>query len=436
MSASTKFYGWYLLGVLFALDFVNMGFPYFGGTVINSYMIRQIRMTRSTLGLGFTFINLAVGLTAPLVAVHIVKFGVRMTYVMGSALICAGSLFLAMFASKPWHFLVAFGIVNGVGIGFATMVTAATAVTRWFRRYRGRAIGIALSGSGISGFVVSWFLDRMLRTVGGNWRAGWYIVAAAALISGVVAFLFVKESPESMRQSVDGVAALEQDAPSRTDTLTSKHAWTTSEAYRTWAIWFIIIAGITSTYTSFFFVAHAILQMRAAGISSEKAAFAMGVFSVSMLMGRWMGGLLMDFINARVAYALGMVLVVIGSYYYGLVAHPDSALPAYIAAALYGSSHGWVFSCTATMTGHYYGVAIFPKLYGTMMLFISALAAPAGYIGGRMFDRYGSYTPAIICNAVLAVIGIIVILFATMPRPSGAQMTLQAADSPLGAGGS
>jgi len=40
MPRNPKFYGWTLLAVLFSLDFVNMGFPVYGGTVINSYMLR------------------------------------------------------------------------------------------------------------------------------------------------------------------------------------------------------------------------------------------------------------------------------------------------------------------------------------------------------------------------------------------------------------
>jgi MFS family permease len=430
MGSTPKFYGWYLLGVLFALDFINMGFPYYGGSVINGYMIRQIPMSRSTLGLGFTFVNLAVGLAAVVVAAHIVKFGVRITFVVGSAMICGGSLFMAIVCSRPWHYLFAFGIVNGVGISFATIVTAATTATRWFQKYRGRAIGIALSGSGFSGFVVSWFLDRMLRTAGGNWRAGWYIVAAAAAVAAVVAWIFVRESPESMGQTVDGISMTQQEALSRTDGVTTKHLWTAREAFRTPTFWLIAVAGITSTYPTFFFVAHAILHMRGAGISSATAAFAMGVFTIATLVGRWLGGLLIDLMNARVAYALGLSLVILGCYY-AVSIRSDTLVPAYLAAALYGSSHGWTFSCTGTMTGHYYGRAVFPKLYGTMMLFISACSSPAGYVGGKMFDRYGNYTAAIALNAVLAAIGIAAILLATMPVRTGSSMNaaLQPSDS-------
>ncbi|HXU20971.1 MAG TPA: MFS transporter, partial [Verrucomicrobiae bacterium] len=70
-----EFYGWKLVAVLFSLDFINMGFPYYGATVINGYMVREVAMSRSMIGLGFTLLNLFVGLAAVLVAISVVKFG-------------------------------------------------------------------------------------------------------------------------------------------------------------------------------------------------------------------------------------------------------------------------------------------------------------------------------------------------------------------------
>ncbi len=161
MADEQPFYGWKLVTVLFALVFFNMGFPYYGGSVISGYMIHEIPMSRSTLGLGFTLINLFVGLASVFVAMSILKYGVRATFIVGSALICVGSLFMCLsVASKPWHYLIAFGVINGIGISFSTLFTAATAVTRWFRRYRGRAMGIALSSPGFAGFAVSPFSTK------------------------------------------------------------------------------------------------------------------------------------------------------------------------------------------------------------------------------------------------------------------------------------
>lgn len=416
MADERPFYGWKLVAVLFSLDFINMGFPYYGGAVINGYMIHEIPMSRSTLGLGFTLINLFVGLAAVLVAMSIIKYGVRATFIVGSALICLGSLFMGLCASKPWHYLIAFGVMNGIGISFATLFPAATAVTRWFRRYRGRAMGIALSASGFAGFAVSPFLDKMLRSAGGNWHVGWEIVAGAVVIAGLLAFLFVKESPESLGQSVDGIPEEDQNRPSRTDTLATKYPWTASQAYRTSAYWLIAIGGIATTFPFFFFVAHWILRLRGAGISSADAAWAMGLFTIGTLGGRWLGGLLMDIMNSRLVFVIGLSLYFIGSYL-AIIVRPDTLIVAYVAAVVYGGAYGWTFTCMITVTAHYYGPAAFPKLNGVMTLLTSACASPAGYIGGKLFDLYGSYTRAFELNCVMAAIGIVAVTFAVMPCP-------------------
>src|SRR6266852_3985979 len=99
VSKSQSFYGWKLVAVLWVLDFLNMGFPLYGGAVINTYMLKQIAMERSTYGLGFTLLNLFIGLPSTLVAAVILKRGVKTAFGIGSALILPGSLCLSLFAS-------------------------------------------------------------------------------------------------------------------------------------------------------------------------------------------------------------------------------------------------------------------------------------------------------------------------------------------------
>lgn len=425
MQPTHKFYGWTLLAVLFSLDFVNMGFPVYGGTVINSYMLRQIPMSRSQLGLGFTFSNLFVGLCAPIVAASILRLGVRKTFAIGSALICAGSLVLAFLATKPWHYLAGYGVIVGVGMGFGTLVPAGTAVTRWFKRYRGRAMGICLGASGIAGFVAAPLLNRILEAGHGNWRVGWQIVAGLAVISGIVALLFVKERPEDLGQVADGIPQTESvsEIPQRHDAreLITTYSWTPAEAYRTKSYWLIVIAGVASQYALFFFVAHWVLHALGTGIPASVAAWTMSAFAIGGIVGRLTGGWLMDTISGRVAFIIGLCVFVVGSF---LAIRVDpSALPiAFGAASLYGVAFGWSFTCMNTCTAHFYGSSAFPKLNGTMILLTSVIASPAGAIGGRIFDVSGGYARAFELNAALAAIGIVAMAFAKMPQPSGASI--------------
>lgn len=414
------FYGWKLVGALFSLDFLNLGFPVYVGTVINSYMLRQIPMSRSTLGLGFTLLNLFVGLPAVLVGISIVKIGIRATYAIGCSLVFIGSAILAFLATKPWHFLVAFGVINGLGVCFGDIIPASTAATRWFERYRGRAIGTALSGSGISGFFMAPLIDKLLRANGGNWRMGWEIITAGAVLAGIITILFVKERPEDLGQVMDGTPKEEtrdRVASSHViNKLVTDHVWTAGEAYRTRAYWLVVIGGLASQFPFFFFTAHWVLHLQGVGIRSADAAFAMGLFTISCIAGRLIGGWLVDTIAARYAFIIGLCCYLVGSFA-ALRASPASLMPAYAAAVLYGLAIGWTFTCMTTCVAHFYGPAAFPKLAGMMILLTSGGASPAGIIGGKIFDVYGSYARAFELNVVITLIGIVAMAFATMPHP-------------------
>src|SRR4029077_20073291 len=204
MTNKIAFYGWKLVAALWLLDFLNMGFPLYGGVVINTYMLKEIPMSRSAFGLGFTLLNLFVGIPSILVAAAIVRWGIRKTFGIGSALILVGALWLSLIASRPWHYLLGFGVLIGTGISFGTIVPAATTVTHWFSRYRGRAMAVTLSASGFAGFFVSPLINRILTANGGNWRQAWAVVAGISVLSAIIAFVFVRERPEDLGQSVDG----------------------------------------------------------------------------------------------------------------------------------------------------------------------------------------------------------------------------------------
>ena len=415
MSNDRPFYGWKLVGALASMDFLNLGFPFYIGAIINPYMLQRISMSHGTYGFGSTLVNLFVGLPSTLVAVSIAKRGIRKTYLIGSALVCLGSLLLAFATTRPWHFLLAYGVVVGCGICFGDIICGSTAAARWFERYRGRAVGLVLSGSGICGLMAP-LMDRFLRAHGGDWRLGWEIGAAGAVLSGIIALLFVKERPEDLGQLPDGgkkeVGAVQHHASSK---LVTGYEWTAGEAYRTRSYWLVVLAGLAAQFPFFLFVPHWVLHLESTGVPSGAAAFSMSLMPVSCIAGRLIGGWLMDTINARVAFLIGLCCYLFGSVA-ALRAGPDSLLIADCAAVLYGLAIGWTFTCMTTSVAHYFGPAAFPKLAGTLLFWTSGGASPAAWIGGKIFDMYGGYARAWQLNMAITVIGIVAILFAAMPH--------------------
>jgi MFS family permease len=411
------FYGWKLVVALWFLDFLNMGFPLYGGAVINTYMLKEIPMSRSTFGLGFTLLNLFVGLPSMIVAASILKWGIRTTFGIGSALILVGALWLSLFASQPWHYLLGFGVLTGTGISFGTIVPAATAVTRWFKRYRGRAMAVTLSASGFAGFFVAPFTNRILAANGGNWRQAWDVVVGVAVVSAIFAFLFVRESPEELCQTVDGGSGPARSAQDPTaNALVTKFLWTPRQAYRTPSYWMIVLGGMASQFPFFFFTAHWLLHLKGAGIHAADAAWAMGLFTLGAVGGRLIGGWLMDRLTARYAFMLGLCCYFLGSVL-AIRVDPHALWIAYVAAILYGTGFGWTFICMNTATGNFYGPSAFPKLNGMAMLLTAVFCSPAGFIGGKLFDLYGNYTLAFEINILIAAAGIIALFFAQMPTP-------------------
>jgi MFS family permease len=417
VSKAQSFYGWKLVAALWLLDFLNMGFPLYGGAVINTYMLKQIAMERSTYGLGFTLLNLFVGLPSIAVAASILKWGIRSTFAIGSALILLGTLWMSFFATRPWHYLVGFGVIIGTGISFGTIVPVTTTVTRWFHRYRGRAMAIPLSASGFAGFLGAPLVNKILTANGGNWRQAWEVLAGIMIASAVVAFLFVKERPEDLGQTVDGAPpdARTNQTPA-TNALATTLPWTPSQAYKTSAYWLIVVGGLACQFPFFFFTAHWILHLRQHGISAADAAWAMGLFTMGGIGGRLIGGWLMDKMPARFAFMSGLCCYFLGSF---LAMRVDSSAftVAIAAAILYGTGFGWTFVCLNTMTAHYYGPVAFPKVNGMVLLLTGIVGSPAGVIGGKLFDRFGSYTAAFELNILVSAIGILALAFAPIPQP-------------------
>jgi len=410
-----KFYGWNMVGALWIIYFINMGFALYGGTIISSNMLNEIKMDRSMYGMGFSLQNLFVAIPSMLIAASIMKFGIKKTYVIGSGLIIIGSLWMAA-ASKPWQFLVGVGVIIGCGIGFGTVIPTTTAVARWFNRYRGRVMAFTIAAPAVAGLIISPWIQSIITQNGGNWRLGWVICAGAVFVSAIIAILFIKDSPESIGQEPDGDVTMNLSADANSiKKETTTYDWTPRQAYKTVSYWSIIIGACATQYPFFFFVAHWVLYMEGLKFSIAISAFTMGIYTISSLFGRLIGGWLMDTVEARIAFISGLVFYVIGSIISINMVQGNLAM-AYAASAFYGLAFGWAFVCMQTITANFYGRKPYPKLNGMVMLISGTLCAPAALIAGKLFDIYKNYTVSFMVNIVIVIIGIIALFFAKMPK--------------------
>ena len=159
------FYGWKLVAALFAIYLLNTAFPYYGGTVLNAYMAEDLGLSRSALGLGFSVFVIAIGVTSPIVGLLVNTLGIRATLFLGSLLLTAGSLAMALIVSQAWHYYVIFGALCGLGFSVGGVIPVQSGVTYWFRRKKPLAMSIVLCAAGLGSLISILVLNRVVSSL-------------------------------------------------------------------------------------------------------------------------------------------------------------------------------------------------------------------------------------------------------------------------------
>src|ERR1043165_4075423 len=98
----TKFYGWKLLAAYWLILLVVLGWPPYGSGVINTWMAEALGFDRTMLGVPYSVLMLVSGLPAPLVAMMVVRKGIRFALIAGTLMLLVASLFMALVAGTFW----------------------------------------------------------------------------------------------------------------------------------------------------------------------------------------------------------------------------------------------------------------------------------------------------------------------------------------------
>ncbi len=201
--AGHDFYGWTMLAALWAIVFLNLGFPAYGPAVINAAMAKAVGLNRETTGNMFSVYMIMSGLPGPLVALSINRFGVRRTLVLGSVFTIAGSLLMATVVTGGPGAMLCYGLLVGTGVAAGAVMAAQAGLARWFVRRRSLALSVLYSAGAIGGFVAAPLLNRLIEATG-TWRAGWWLLAALSTAAACTALILVRERPEDLGQVADG----------------------------------------------------------------------------------------------------------------------------------------------------------------------------------------------------------------------------------------
>lgn len=418
--AKPKFYGWKLLAAYWLILFSLLGWPPYGSGVINTWMAESLGFDRAMLGVPYSVFMLMCGLPAPLVAILVTRKGTRFAMVTGSLVLLVACLYMALFASTFWEAVVGAGVVAGAGVVMGGALPVQTSTMRWFVQRRALAFAIILSAGGIGGVFAPPLLNYVIQT-SGTWRAGWWVFAGFALLAAIVALLFAREQPSDLGQHPDGVepgtsvTAGASAAPVGRVHKTTE-AWTAREAVRSPTLWLLLACtcGMSMAYT--WFLSHGVAHLQDLGHTKAVGALVASSMAATTLLGKFAIGVFGDRIEPRYLFALSIALIAAGIL---LIVDARGPVALWAFGICFGMGWGGGLTCLMTILANYYGPKAYPTAVGVALAVQPTVSAISPALSGYLFDRYGSYAPALYALAALCFVSAILMTRARPPvRPA------------------
>jgi MFS family permease len=360
---------------------------------------------RETIATAFACASLTLGLCSPPLGHLLDRYGPRRVILVCVTVFGLAFGSLAFLTPHRAHLFAIFVLIGAVGNGTAQMGYA-RAVSTWFQRRRGLALGLMMGGSGVGAFLVPIICQALITAYG--WRTAYAVFGLAALCGGLpIVTFFIREK--------------EPDAGSRNATPLSGAR--VSEAIRHRAFWILagtlFLAAMSTTGT----VTHLAALLNDRGVSLQGASYAVSAMGAASLCGRLCTGWLLDrFFGPRV----GMVLLLVTAAGLVLLSQAKTGPAGITAGVLMGFSMGGESDITPYLLGRYFGLRSFATLYGLTWTAYAISAAAGSILLGRAFDRTGSYHTLLIELALMMVLA--AVLMATMPRYASDNATPAAAE--------
>ena len=398
------FYGWRIVGIVFVVDFVAVGFFFYSyGVFFKSIAAELGDGTRIGVSLGLPISNAIGAAVAPFLGRAIDRLPIKRIMLVGAVCVSAGFGLLA-FIQAFWQFYLVLGSLLALGMGMMGGMASSKLVANWFEAQRGRAFGLATTGISLSGLlmpsVATWLVARI------GWRGAFdvYAVATLLLVVPLVA-RFVVNRPEDMGLRRDGAPPEDLD-PGAAPLLES--SWSTAEILRSRNFWAIAVGFGLAFGTMSAVLVHLVPHADDLGLAPFEAARVLSCAAGAGVLGKVIFGRLVDRLDPRVAIVgafatqlAGLLLLMRGESYAALVA----------GGLVFGLGMGATVPLQGAITGAAFGRLSFGKVTGLlrpMQLPLHVLGIP---LAAWVFDTTGSYDVAfrifagsylVACGAVLA----------------------------------
>jgi len=384
--------GLVLIGCFIGLGAAMTTLPYYAFGVWTRPWQEEFGWSRAEIAAQQSIAVIFIMLAAPLAGRLIDRFGIRR--IAPVSLAAYGLVYMALTTLDGSLFFLYTVTVIYAFLGVAsTPISFTRAINAFFSKNRGLALGIALSSSGVTAFMVPRYLTPYVAEEG--WRAGVWVISLIILISAPIVALLVRDAPaqkvEEAEQNIESGVSLSEAL---------RHA----TFWKMGALFLLISTAVLGLVPAF------IPLLQDSGMSPAEAGSIASILGVSVLVGRLAIGFAVDNFFAPYVTAITFSAVALGCLTLGF----GGTGFALLAAITIGFGVGAEVDLIGYYTARYFGLKNYATIYGAQYSIFVLGAGISPILVGKIWDVTGNYDAALLLAAGLLVGAAIVAL--TLPR--------------------
>ena len=402
-------YAWIVLAMGTLVVFGSLGLARFGYSVLLPPMQQSLDMDNTQAGLLATANLVGYLALSAIGGALAARYGARVVVSVGLALAAVGMLLTGLagglLPAVVWRAL------TGIGSG-ASNVPVMGVLAAWFAsRRRGLATGIASGGSSLGLILVGHFVPRLLSIYGeSGWRVSWFIFGGVALLLAIGSYVLLRNHP-----SEKGLEPLGSDGRGASPgKRTGAVQW--GRVYRSAPVWHLGLVYVAFGFSYIIYMTFFTKRLIAEGGYSQEAAG-----RLFMTLG-WVSvfcGLIWGAISDAIGRKRAMIMVyLMHAVAYALFAFWPTPVGFTLSAVLFGLSAWSIPAIMAATCGDVLGPRLAPAALGFITLFFGIGQAVGPSIAGATADAAGSFFPAFLLAAGVALLGAV---GAAMLRPESTE---------------
>jgi MFS family permease len=404
------FYGWVIVAVGMVGQF-SQGISVQGFSSYLGPLQRDFGWNRALLAGPRSVTQVQNSVLGPIEGYLIDRFGPRKMVATGSFILGLGFILFG-FTNSIWMYFLA-SMVIALGTGLQGLLILSVAVNNWFRRKRTIANSIMLLGFSMAGVFGVPLLVLIQSSVG--WKESAIVSGLFVWAVGIPCSMLLRTNPELYGLLPDGDPQLNDDTGNNATNGIQDYDFTLKEALKTKAFWLIAVGSAIGNLGMGAAQTHLFLHLEI-GLGLERSAAAMvwTVASVSNVPSRLIGGFLGDRFPKNIMLGFATISMSLSIFILGIATGIQMA---FMYAFFYGIGWGIRTPVMNALQGEYFGRASQGIIRGWLQSVSIPFTIAAPVLAGYAADVQGNYRDTFMVTSVVMLIGAVLLLVASRPKP-------------------